>query len=351
MFYWNHIARRQTSPMILHGMELTDPIRQFNDYGYTMCSTISGDQLRHLARHGAQAEVLRHLQPHRREVFYDGRWHMYDNSLSAIYTLCDGKTLAAVRRHRQDRRLRGLRRQGGARPHRPLPLPDFDEPQRIPHRAPTAPAASTEEFRCFNPNGLKPRSYYFNWDLAHRYILNLRRGEVYSRTYHHLGRTPSFYVPNHGADPEKPNLRYRIRGNGLWRWTPALGARDYAKSVYSAKNIAPTPETSELQPARAEEPAETRVPRLLGQRRHRAVPARRALPQEREGPDRHLRQHHERIRWREVWKADATGSIVATSTRRRRQWRLRDPGPHRAPGPPEDPPTSASSACTWRRRR
>ncbi|HVE41512.1 MAG TPA: hypothetical protein VNM14_16590, partial [Planctomycetota bacterium] len=42
MFYWNHIARRQTSPMILHGMELTDPIRQFNDYGYTMCSTISG---------------------------------------------------------------------------------------------------------------------------------------------------------------------------------------------------------------------------------------------------------------------------------------------------------------------
>src|SRR6266571_2412437 len=42
MFYWNHIARRQTAPMILHGMALTDPIRQFNDYGYTMCSTISG---------------------------------------------------------------------------------------------------------------------------------------------------------------------------------------------------------------------------------------------------------------------------------------------------------------------
>src|SRR4026209_73661 len=42
MFYWNHIARRQTAPMNLHGMALTDPIRQFNDYGYTMCSTISG---------------------------------------------------------------------------------------------------------------------------------------------------------------------------------------------------------------------------------------------------------------------------------------------------------------------
>ena len=32
MFYWNHIARRQTAPMLLHGLELTDPIRQFNDY-------------------------------------------------------------------------------------------------------------------------------------------------------------------------------------------------------------------------------------------------------------------------------------------------------------------------------
>ena len=42
VWYWNHIARRQTPPMHLHGMELTDPIRQFNDYGYTMCSTISG---------------------------------------------------------------------------------------------------------------------------------------------------------------------------------------------------------------------------------------------------------------------------------------------------------------------
>ncbi|MFO7904410.1 MAG: hypothetical protein ACQESR_18715 [Planctomycetota bacterium] len=42
MFYWNHIARRQTAPMILHGREVTDPIRQFNDYGYMMCSTIAG---------------------------------------------------------------------------------------------------------------------------------------------------------------------------------------------------------------------------------------------------------------------------------------------------------------------
>ena len=37
------------------------------------------------------------------EVEYDGRYHMYDNSLSAIYTLCDGKTIAGVRGHRRRR--------------------------------------------------------------------------------------------------------------------------------------------------------------------------------------------------------------------------------------------------------
>src|ERR1035437_64586 len=41
-FCWAHIARRQTVPMTVHGFEVTDPIRQYNDYGFTMCSTISG---------------------------------------------------------------------------------------------------------------------------------------------------------------------------------------------------------------------------------------------------------------------------------------------------------------------
>ena len=96
MFYWNHIARRQTNPMSLHGKAETDPIRQFNDYGYTMCSTISGHQLHDLAAHGLQGEVLRHRRAHRAGSVLRRRWHHYDNSLSAIYTLCDGKTIAGI---------------------------------------------------------------------------------------------------------------------------------------------------------------------------------------------------------------------------------------------------------------
>ena len=78
------------------GKALTDPIMQFNDYGYTMCSTISGincsiwDYMGYKVRY---YDLALHTVP---EVYYDNGWHAYDNSLSAIYTLCDGKTVAGI---------------------------------------------------------------------------------------------------------------------------------------------------------------------------------------------------------------------------------------------------------------
>ncbi len=96
MFYWNHIARRQISPMVLHGLELADPIRQFNDYGFTQCSTIAGINCSIWDAMGFRAkywDIALHTVP---EVEYGGRWHMYDDSMSVIYTLCDGKTIAGV---------------------------------------------------------------------------------------------------------------------------------------------------------------------------------------------------------------------------------------------------------------
>jgi len=96
MFYWNHVARRQTAPMNLHGMECTDPIRQFNDYGYMMCSTVAGINCSIWDAMGYPVkfwDITLHTVP---EVQYGGRWHMYDNSMSALYTLCDGVTIASV---------------------------------------------------------------------------------------------------------------------------------------------------------------------------------------------------------------------------------------------------------------
>ena len=201
LFYWNHIARRQTAPMQLHGLELTDPIRQFNDYGYTMCSTISGINCGLWHNLGLPVrfwDISLHTVS---EVYYDGRWHMYDNSMSALYTLCDGSTIAGV----EDIGCDGACAASGGRPERghvakyhclygtgPNGFLTGADTQR----------SLDEEARCFNPNALKYRHYYFNWDYGHRYVLNLRDNETYSRYYLSLGDTADFYVPNGGKDPD-----------------------------------------------------------------------------------------------------------------------------------------------------
>ena len=220
MFYWNHLARRQTAPMILHGMALTDPIRQFNDYGYTMCSTISGINCSIWDAMGLKPkywDISNHTVP---EVEYGGRFHMYDNSMTALYTLCDGKTIASV----ADIGAVGACEASGGR-NEPGHIAKYHclmstSPRGFLTGADTIRSLD-EEYRCFNPNGLKFRSYFYDWDRGHRYILNLRENESYTRYYHSLGRTAEFFVPNsNGKDPEAANPRYHIRGNGVWKWRP-----------------------------------------------------------------------------------------------------------------------------------
>ena len=237
IFYWNHIARRQTAPMILHGLALTDPIRQFNDYGYTMCSTISGINCSIWGAMGLKPkywDISNHTVP---EVEYGGRWHMYDNSMTALYTLCDGRTIAGVAQIGAP----GACAASGGR----------TEPGHIAKYhclMATSPlgfltGADTirgldEEYRCFNPNGLKYRSYFYDWDRGHRYILNLRDNEAYTRHYRSLGTAPEFFVPNdNGKDPEAANERYHVRGNGVWKFKPALTATALPASAHSFSNV------------------------------------------------------------------------------------------------------------------
>ena len=255
LWYWNHIARRQTAPMILHGRELADPIRQFNDYGYTMCSTIAGANCAIWGAMGLDVkfwDISLHTVP---EVKYDGRWHMYDNSLSAIYTLCDGKTVAGVEDIGAER---ACAASGGK-----------SEPGHIARYhclAATSPngflsgcdtiRSLAEEYRCFNPRGLKYRDYLNNWDLGHRYILNLRQNETYTRYHHRLDADspnavtqndkrpdfradPAYYVPSEktGKDLESVNPRYRIRANGLRDWSPMLTADGLSKHARATHGI------------------------------------------------------------------------------------------------------------------
>ncbi len=271
VWYWNKIARRQTSPMVQHGMPVTDPIRQFNDYGYMMCSTIAGTNCaiwHHMGLKVKFWDISAHTVP---ECYYDGRWHMYDSSLSAIYTLCDGVTIAGV----EDIGKKGACAVSGG----------TEEPGHIAkYHCLTATSPNgfltgadwartlDSEYRCFNPNALKFRYYYNHWNWGHRYILNLRDDEAYTRYYSRQDKDSpgavvqdpkrkwyradlAYYVPNHGKDPEHVNPRYTIRGNGRWIWKPKLTAADYRKSIVSEKNVTALPQGG-LRPTVAGLPAE-----------------------------------------------------------------------------------------------
>jgi hypothetical protein len=325
IWYWNHIARRQTAPMQLHGRELSDPIRQFNDYGYTMCSTIAGTNCAIWSAMGLDVkfwDISLHTVP---EVQYDGRYHMYDNSLSAIYTLCDGRTIAGV----EDIGAKGACAASGGR----------REPGHIArYHCLTATGPNgfltgcdtirslAEEYRCFNPNGLKYRYYFNSWDLGHRYILNLRDGEVYTRYYRRLDENhprslaegeqrdytadPAYFVPNEGRDPEAANPRYRIRGNGIRTWTPPLTAEGLANSAHAALGVrAAVP--AGVEPAKAGQPGEV-VFRVEGANVITSLSIKAEL----------VRRGAEDLnaisisttngrQWREVWKNDQTGEVKA----------------------------------------
>jgi len=336
IWYWNHFARRQTTPMVLHGLGCSDPIRQFNDYGYMMCSTIAGGNCAIWHNMGLKVkywDIVSHTVP---EVAYDGRWHMYDNSMSAIYTLCDGKTIAGV----EDIGKEGACDASGGR----------KEPGHIArYHCLTAtspngwlsgadcPRSLGEEAGCFNPKRLAYRPYYNEWDWGHRYVLNLREGEVYTRHYRRLDgydpevindaklyrSDPKYYIPNPGVsgpvqDPEAVNTRYFIRGNGLWKYKPAIRCRtglqpvDHLSPVdcYRCRNMASIPGGG-LRPEKAGYPSEVvykiqsanvatgQIITAAFLRKTAAETARIAV------------SISNGLHWKEVWKAATVGEVPA----------------------------------------
>jgi hypothetical protein len=251
LFYWNHIGRRQTPPMILHGVALSDPIRQFNDYGFTMCSTISGMNCSIWDALGLKAKYWDISHHTVAEVEYGGRWHMYDGSLSAIYTLCDGKTVAGV----EDigKTLACDASGGKAEPGHVARYHCLNATSKDGFLTGSDTMRSLDdEVHCFRPGGLLYRSYYYDWDRGHRYILNLREGETYTRHYASLGDTPEFYVPNQG---KPPSGRFAQRGNGTRTFRPSLTADSLpgvAHTFARLKAVAP----AGLEPLEAGTPGE-----------------------------------------------------------------------------------------------
>jgi len=302
MFYWNHIARRQCAPMVLHGMALTDPIRQFNDYGYTMCSTIAGINCAIWDAMGLPIrywDITNHTVP---EVQYGGRWHIYDDSLSALYTLCDGVTIAGV--EDVGAALGCEASQGKV------------EPGHIArYHCLTATSANgfltgsdttrdlAQEHNCFRTSGLMYRPYFHDWDRGYRYILNLRGDETYTRTYHSLGDTDRHFIPLNGKDPD--DGRFHIRGNGVRTYRPRLDAEGLTQDAVSATGIRPAEDG--IVPERAGEPGEV-VFRVEGANVICSLALHATLKRTAEGDVNAISLNTTNgLTWQEVWRSDQLG--------------------------------------------
>ena len=86
----------------------------------------------------------------------------------------------------------------------------------MPSTRPTAPSsvASRENFCA---DGLKFRDFYYNWDSGHRYVLNLRENETYTRYYQRLGTIPDYWVGSERTSAPESGRHVRDRAVGSLR--------------------------------------------------------------------------------------------------------------------------------------
>jgi Bacterial Ig domain len=255
LFYWTHVLKRQTAPMVLHGLEVTDPIRNFSDYGFTMCSTISGINQSLYEALGLRHQYWDICNHTVSQVEYDGKFHLVDSSFSNLVTTDDGVTLASLQevasnagRLLSERSVYGTSANGFLTGSDSLrSLADFVNP--------STGSVTGGLQRAFCETGLKYRDYYYNWDRGHRYVLNLRENESYTRYYRRLGTTPEYWVGTEKVSNPDPALkweidsgnRFGIRGNGLWTFSPSFAAADWKSAAYRSANI--TSSGGALQPA------------------------------------------------------------------------------------------------------
>ena len=245
LFYWGHILKRQTGPIVLHGSEVTDPIRNFSDYGFTMCSTITGINQSLYEAIGLKHQYWDICNHTVSAVEYDGKFHMVDTSMSNLVTEDDGVTLATVEeaaaesaRLVRERSLYATSPNGF--------LTGTDTMRNLGSLVNPGNGSVLGGFAAdFCAANLKYRDYYYNWNSGHRYVLNLREDESYTRYYAPLGSSSDYWVGSESVSAPDPaqtfendaSHRFGMRGNGRWTFTPSLTPGEWARAAYRYTNI------------------------------------------------------------------------------------------------------------------
>ena len=262
LYYWSHILKRQTGPIVRHGFEITDPIRNLVDFGFTMCSTVTGINQSLYEVLGVKHQYWDICNHTVSAVEYDGAFHMIDSSMSNLVTQDDGVTLATVQEAAANSaRLVREHSVYATSPNGFLTGTDTLRPiSDLPN--PRTGDVVNGYYRAFCEATLKLRNYYYNWNAGHRYVLNLRENESYTRSFAPLGTSSDYWVSSEHIDsPDPANTfqndaanKFGLRGNGRWTFVPSLAQDSWARATYRAANISAV--TDGLAPAIAGQAAE-----------------------------------------------------------------------------------------------
>ena len=245
LFRWAAQGRRQTEPGPEHGYEVRDPILFYNSYGNTLCSLISGMNIQvwqNMGYDGCRWDTSAHSLS---QVYYGGAWHWLDNSLTA-YFWNDGGEIASIAEVSED---------NDPTLHICLSQYGSEIGSCYDGWAWCSDSPTQRTLRHFGDTYAKNAyivEYHTEGEWGHRYTLNLRQFEHYTRYWAPCQpRTIDVYRPNNsGNDPDSQWNLYNIVGNGRWNWHAkqraycAIGSepRGWWHSVHSLIRLGSTPD-------------------------------------------------------------------------------------------------------------
>jgi len=252
---WGRRGRHQMSCATEGGRYILDPILHFNSYGAMNCGIISLLNIACWRQLGYRARYIQLGDHTVSEVSWDGgrTWHLFDSSMS-IYCFNHAGEVASCREIQEAHacELSGGRSEPGHYYFYHYAPPCGSHP------GPTGWRCAADQPVAFNRTLAEGASSYtdgFDVDkycqcarYGHRYTLNLRPYESYTRYWTPLNRDRqgtesdgelSYFRPmRDGSDPDGQHGENHIRGNGRWVFQPDLAAADCRKILYDDQAVA-----------------------------------------------------------------------------------------------------------------
>lgn len=230
-FRWSYRGRRVGGDAIEDGRSVLDPILFFNSYGITFCSQISAMNVALWEAAGYDGRVV-DLDGHVvAEIFYGGRWRMFDHDFCNFFLDENGEVAGAFD-------LKAGRERKPGKPWIFDGCPYASGPGGRIFMGPSSwPLTGEKGVADWYKTVVEPRPASRCGHAGHRLVLGVRPGESYTRYWAPLGTGEAYARMIRGKDPAEPggSVLRNSRANGQWRWTPDLSDAD---ALHAAENVA-----------------------------------------------------------------------------------------------------------------